>query len=83
MPRCNKRIIGHSREMGNTPLEKTVTKVTSLEVGPPAAAAFEIPAAYVERSPIAMEQEYKARFAKAYWGDKVSEVMERNYWKLR
>ena len=62
---------------------RAVTKVTSLEVGPPAAAAFEIPSAYVERSPIAMEQEYKTRFAKAYWGDKVSEVMERNYWKLR
>lgn len=62
---------------------KTVTTVTSLSIGSLPDSTFEVPAEYVERSPAAMEQEYKARFGKPFWGETLNRSMEQNYWKLR
>jgi len=63
--------------------DKTVEEVTSLKLGPPPDSMFEVPSDYVERSPAAMEQEYKARFGRPFWGDDWSRIMENNYWKLK
>lgn len=62
---------------------RIVTKVTSLTVGPPPTTAFEVPEGYVERSPMSVDLEHKAKVGKEVWGGRTVEIMERNYRILR